>query len=117
MNKLSGAAKVTVAALLVATAGVVVQLVAGVDFPPVPPVFFIQLVPAAFVYFGRWRWTPALAVVAGVFLTAGLVASGEADRLTDTALPGGVGGSIGLWIQIVAVVIAVVSGVIALVRR
>lgn len=111
------AAKVTVSALLVATAGVVVQIVAGVDFPPVPPVFFIQLVPAAFVYFGRWRWTPAPAVIAGVFLTAGLFASGDAARLTDTGLPGGVGGSIGLWVQMIAVVVATVAAVVALVRR
>jgi hypothetical protein len=111
------AAKVTVSALLVATAGVVVQIVAGVDFPPVPPVFFIQLVPAAFVYFGRWRWTYALTAVAGVFLTAGLFASGEAARLTDAGLPGGVGGSVGLWVQMVAVVVATVAAVVALVRR
>ena len=111
------AAKVTVSALLVATAGVVVQIVAGVDFPPVPPVFFIQLVPAAFVYFGRWRWTAALAAVAGVFLTAGLFASGEVARLTDTGLAGGVGGSIGLWVQMVAVVVATVAAGVALVRR
>ena len=52
---LSRAAAATVAALLVATAGVVVQIVAGVDFPTVPPVLFILLIPAALVYFGRWR--------------------------------------------------------------
>jgi hypothetical protein len=111
------AAKVTVSALLVATAGVVVQIVAGVNFPPVPPVFFIQLVPAAFVYFGRWRWTPALVVIAGLFLTVGLFASGDAARLTDTGLPGGVGGSIGLWLQMIAVVVATVAAGVALVRR
>lgn len=115
MNKI--AANVTVSALLVATAGVVVQIVSGVDYPPVPPVFFIQLVPAAFVYFGRWRWTAALAVVAGLFLTVGLFASGVAGRLVDAGLPGGVGGSIGLWVQMVAVVVATVSAVVALVRR
>ncbi|NKE63670.1 hypothetical protein FXN61_45930 [Lentzea sp. PSKA42] len=111
------AAKVTASALLVATVGVVVQIVAGVDFPPVPPVFFIQLVPAAFVYFGRWRWTPVMVILAGLFLVAGLFASGDAGRLTDTGLPGGVGGSIGLWIQMVAVVVATATAVVALVRR
>ncbi|MDT7787584.1 MAG: hypothetical protein QOF58_6003 [Pseudonocardiales bacterium] len=111
------AANVTASALLVATTGVVVQIVSGVDFPPVPPVFFIQLVPAAFVYFGRWRWTAALAALAGLFLIGGLFASGEAGRLVDTSLPGGVGGSIGLWVQMVAVVVATVSAVVALVRR
>ncbi|MEV6243252.1 hypothetical protein [Lentzea sp. NPDC051838] len=111
------AANVTTSALLVATAGVVVQIVSGVDFPPVPPVFFIQLVPAAFVHFGRWRWTAALAAVAGLFLVGGLFASGEAARLTDTGLAGGVGGSVGLWVQMVAVVVATGSAVVALVRR
>ncbi|MFS8104171.1 hypothetical protein LFM09_44370 [Lentzea alba] len=113
-TELSGAAQVAVWALVIATAGVVVQIVAGVDFPTVPPVLFIQLVPAAFVYFGRWRWTSALVVVAGLFLVVGLFASGDAGRLTESE---SLGGSIGLWVQMVAVVVAMVAGVAALVRR
>lgn len=99
-------------ALVVATVGVVIQIVGGVDYPPVPPVFFIQLVPAALVYFGRWRWTAALAVVAGVFLVAGLFVSGAASQLVEWGLP-----ALGLWVQMIAVVGAMVAGVVALVRR
>jgi hypothetical protein len=113
-NSLSSSAKTAVAGLLVATAGVVIQIVSGVDFPTIPPVFFILLIPAALVAFGRWRWTPVTAVLAGIFLNVGLFLSGESDRLFDWQPAGG---SVGLWVQTVAVVIAAVAGAIALVHN
>ena len=73
------AGKLTVASLIVASAGVVIQIVSGHDYTahasdewasPVPPVFFFLLIPAALIAFGRWRWTPAIAVLAGLFLTS-----------------------------------------------
>jgi hypothetical protein len=113
-NSLSSAAKVVVGGLLVATLGVVVQRVSGVGYPTIPPVFYILLVPAALVAFGRWRWTPAAAVLAGLFLTVGLFLSGESDRLFEWELPGG---SAGLWIQTAAVTVAAVAGAVAVVRN
>jgi hypothetical protein len=107
---------VTVASLVVAAAGVVIQIVSGVPYPAVPPVFFILLVPAGLVAFARWRWTPILALPAALFLLFGLVATGESARLFDPSRPGGVGGSIGLWVQMLGVVVAGVSGVVATVR-
>jgi len=112
-DPLSSSAKVAVAGLLVATAGVVVQMVSGVDFPTIPPVFFLQLIPAGLIAFGRWRWTPVTAVLAGLFLTVGLFLSGESDRLFDWQLAGG---SAGLWIQTVSVSIAAVAAAIAFFR-
>jgi hypothetical protein len=79
MNKrspLSPAGKVTVAALLVAAAGFVIQIVSGVDVPTVPPGLVIMLV-AALVAFGPWRWTPVVGVVVGLFLLVGFFASGS----------------------------------------
>ena len=113
---LSPAARLTVASLLVATVGVVIQIVSGVAYPAVPPVFFILLIPAGLVAFGPWRWTPALAVVGGAFLILGLFSSGSAARLLDPSQPGGAGGSLGLWVQMVAVVVATVAGALALVQ-
>ena len=104
------AAKLTVASLIVAAAGVVIQIVSGHDYPLVPPVFFILLIPAALIAFGRWRWTPAIAVLAGLFLTFGLFASGASHRLFD---PSRLGDSVGLWVQMLAVIVAAITGVIA----
>ncbi len=110
------AGKLTVASLIVAAAGVVIQIVSGVAYPPVPPVFFILLIPAALIGFGRWRWTPATAVLGGLFLTLGLFSSGASVRLFDLNQPGGFGGSLGLWVQMIGVVVAIVAGLIATVQ-
>jgi hypothetical protein len=115
-SHLSTAGKLTVAALIVATAGVVLQMVSGVPYPTIPPVFFIQLVPAALIGLGRWRWTPVTAVLAGAFLIFGLFASGASRRLVDLSLEGGAGGSIGLWVQMLAVVVATIAGIAATIR-
>ncbi len=105
--------RVTVAALIVAAAGVVIQIVSGVAYPLIPPVFFILLIPAALIAFGRWRWAPAVASLGGLFLIVGLFGSGAAVRLFDVSQPGGAGGSIGLWVQMLGVVVATVTGIIA----
>jgi hypothetical protein len=117
MNKqlpLSPAEKVTVAGLVVAAGGVVIQMVAGHPYPTIPPVFFILLIPAGLIAVGRWKWAPVSAILAGSFLTFGLFASGESFRLFDLRNPGD---SIGLWIQMVAVVIATVSAVTATIQN
>lgn len=106
--------QLTVVALLIATAGVVIQMIAGVDFPTIPPVLFILLIPAGLVAVGRWRWTPVSAVLAGVFLTVGLFASGSAPRLLDLSQ---LGGFVGLWVQMLAVIGALVGGLIATVQN
>ena len=117
------AGKLTVASLIVAAAGVVIQIVSGHDYTahasdewasPVPPVFFFLLIPAALIAFGRWRWTPAIAVLAGLFLTFGLFASGASHRLFD---PSRLGDSVGLWVQMLAVIVAAIAGVIATVHN
>lgn len=113
-SPLSRACRLTVASLVVAALGVVIQIISGADYPPVPPVFFIILVPAALIGFGRWRWTPLTAVLAGVFLTFGLFASGESGRLFN---PDPMGDSVGLWMQTLAMVAAAVVGVVAAIQN
>ena len=106
--------KLTVAALVVAAVGVVIQILAGHPYPAVPPVFFILLIPAALIAFGRWWWAPLSAILAGVFLTFGLFASGESGRLFDLRNPGD---SLGLWIQTLAVLVATASAIVATVQN
>ena len=116
-RSVSLAGKLTVVGLVVAAGGVVIQMLSGVAYPTIPPVFFIVLIPAALIAFGRWFWTPVTAVLAGLFLTFGLFASGASVRLFDLTQRGGVGGSIGLWIQMLGVIAAAVVGVAATIQN
>lgn len=100
----------TVIALVVAAAGVTLQIMSGTPYPAVPPAYFILLVPAALIGVARTWWAPIFAVLGGVFLTVGLFAADQTHRLTGET---SVGDAIGLWVQTLAVVVAVVSGVAA----
>src|ERR1700722_34892 len=82
--------------LVAAAAGVAIQIISGHNYPKVPPVFFILLIPAALVVFGRRRWTSVIALLAGLFLVWGLFSSGAYVRLLTTA---NFGDFSGLWIQ------------------
>jgi hypothetical protein len=107
---LTPAAAVTVIALIVAGAGVTLQILSGAPYPAVPPAFFILLVPAALIALARTWWAPHLAVLGGAFLLVGLFAAGQTHRLAGTTT---LGDAIGLWMQTVAVAVAVVSGIAA----
>jgi hypothetical protein len=113
-TSLSFAGKVIVVALVIAAAGVVIQIASGAAYPKVPPVFFILLIPAGLVALGRWWWTPAIATLGGLFLTEGLFLSGSSARLFD---PRRFGDSIGLWVQALAVFAATVAGIVATVQN
>jgi hypothetical protein len=105
--------RLTVIALLVAAAGIVMQILSGADYPVVPPGIIILLVAAGLVWFGPWRWTPIVGALAALSQFIGLFAAGQAPRLF--ALDP-LGDSVGLWIQLLAVTVAVVAGVAAVVR-
>lgn len=110
---MSSPIKASAIALLVAAAGIVVQILGGADYPPVPPGLIVLVVAAGVVWFLRSRWAPIAAVLAGAFMVVGLFAAGQASRLVevDTVLD-----TTGLWIQMTAVVLAIVTGALALVR-
>lgn len=107
---LSTASKLVVFSLVAAAAGVVMMIVSGVDFPAIPPGLFILLIPAGLVAFGRWRWTPIIATLAGLFIFVGYFPSGAAIRLLDLSQ---FGAFIGLWLQFLASFVAVVAGIVA----
>lgn len=110
MTTLNG---ISAAALSTAAAGIIVQILGGADYPVVPPGLLILVAAAGIVGFAPWRGAPAAAIVAGLFMIFGLFGAGQATRLieVETVLD-----TLGLWIQMVAVVVALVTAVMALVR-
>jgi len=76
-NSVSSSGKLTVAALLVAAVGIVIQIVSGVGIPPIPPGLVILLTMAGLVAFGPWRSTPVVGAAVGLFLLIGFL---RADR-------------------------------------
>ncbi len=113
-NPLSLAGKWTVASLIAAAAGVVIQIVSGHDYPTIPPVFFILLIPAGLIAFGRWRWTPVIATLAGYFIFVSYFLSSSTVRLLDLSQ---FGAFIGLWLQFLASFVTVVAGFVAAVQN
>ena len=101
------------AALAVAAAGIIVQIIAGVNYPSVPPGLIILLAAAAIVWFVPWRWTPMIGVVCAAFIFIGGFAStqGRYDLSHPGAHPGAFAGTL---LQMVAMAGAVVAGVLAL---
>jgi hypothetical protein len=110
-RRLSAAAKLNVAGLVVAAAGIVIQIASGADYPTVPPGLLILLVAAALVALGvRWRWTAIIGVIVPAFLlVGGALAPQTRDHLGD---PGQAGVFIGTLIQLLALVVALVAGIV-----
>ncbi len=105
------ATKLTIGALLVAAAGILLQYLSGVgDFPTIPPGPIVLTILAGIIAFAPWRWIPILGSVMGIALIVGFFLNESGDRLTD-ATP--ILGLIGLWIQAAGVVVAIAAGVIA----
>jgi hypothetical protein len=113
-SSLPPASQLTIAALLVAAAGFVIQIVSGVDVPTVPPGLVIMLVAAGLVAFLPWRWIPVFGAAVGLFLLVGFFASGAVGSLLDLSRSGAI---IGAWIQFLAVIVAVVAGIVATVQN
>jgi hypothetical protein len=113
-SSLSSSGKLTVTALLVGAAGIVIQIVSGADYPTVPPGLIILLVAAGLVAFGPWRWTPVVGTAVGLFLFVGFFASGTAGLLLD---PSQFGRFVGVWVQFLAVIVAIVTGIVPTIQN
>ena len=103
--------RLSAVALLVAGVGIVLQVLGGADYPVVPPGLLILVAAGGFVWFAPWRWAPVVALVVGVFMIVGLFAADQAERLVDveSALD-----TTGLWLQMVALVVSIGTGALAL---
>jgi hypothetical protein len=115
LSRLSQPARTEAAALTVAAIGIIIQIIGGVNYPAVPPGLIILLAVAALVAFLPWRWAPVIGVLAGAFMVIG--AFSAANARYDLTHPGHPGAFIGTWIQLIAVVVAVVAGIAALTVR
>lgn len=102
-------------ALLIAAVGIEIQIVGGniPEYPAVAPGVIVFIAGAAIVWFVPWRGAPVAAILIALFMVVGLVASDQASRLIDVEA---VLDTVGLWIQMIAVVVALVTGVVAIVR-
>ncbi|HYY81047.1 MAG TPA: hypothetical protein VFD04_17975 [Actinomycetes bacterium] len=116
---LSMPAKVNVAGMLVAAAGILVEYFSGVEgFPTVPPGPFILAGAAALVAFGPWRWTPAVAVLAPLLsLALGTLSTvlnwGTTAPLSDPGEPAGFAGAV---LQFSGLLAALAAGIVVVMR-
>jgi hypothetical protein len=99
-------------AILVAIAGIVVQIATGVKYGTVPPGPIILAVTAALILFIPWPGVRILGVLAPLFIFIGGFAS--TTGRTDISHPGHTGPFIGTLVQLLALAVAVVAGVVAL---
>lgn len=116
MSRLPIEGRLNVGALVAAALGILVIFVSAPDrFPTVPPGPIILLTAGTAVAFLPGRWTPVIGVLVPVFLLVGGLASGElVDAISD---PENAGVVIGLAIQVVAAMAAIVAGVAWLRQR
>lgn len=106
----TGLRRVMAVALLLAALGIVVQLVAGVDYPPVPPGLVIIVVAAALVVLIARLWAAAVAAVIAAFvLVGGIFANTGWGDLTGDA---DAGSRVGLAVELVGLVAAVIVGAV-----
>jgi hypothetical protein len=104
------ASKVNVAAMVAAIIGIVLQIIAGVDYPPVPPGPIILAIAAGLVVFVRRRWTLVVAVVVPLFLTVGGTIAFIASDDMALRHPDDLGAFLATVLQMVAVVVASIAG-------
>jgi hypothetical protein len=112
---LSGASRLNIGGMLIALAGIVIQIATGVDYPTIPPGPIILLAAIAIVAFVRSRWSSIVGVIVPAFLlVGGVIAAFGRDDLWDLGEPGQF---FGLVVQAVGVIAGLVGGMRALARK
>lgn len=103
---------VTIAGLVIGAIGIAVLWAAGTPFPFYPPPgILILLGGALFIGLAPWRWGPAVGTALGVFIIVGFLLSGGLSNLVGSA---GLGVAVGQGIQLAGVLLALITGVLAL---
>jgi hypothetical protein len=99
VRRLSTAAKLNAAGLILTAAGMLVQIAAGSTLYPSVTGPIVLVLAAIFVTFGPGRWTPwvglAVPLVLGLgAIVAAVMTGGFVDQLTDVGKPGLLVGSL-----------------------
>ena len=95
------ASKLTAVGLVAGAAGIVIQILTGVDeYPMIPPGAVILLAAALLVSLLSWRWAPVVGVALAILILVGaFVTLGTGNHLTE---PGEVGSFISASVQMLA---------------
>jgi hypothetical protein len=100
-----------VVALVVAAAGFIAQMIAGVtSTPTIPPGLVAIVAAAALVAFTSSPSAPLAGVAAGVFNLLAFLIVGAVDRLADTAP---LLAFLGAWLMVLGLIVSSVIGTIA----
>lgn len=106
-----------IGALLVAAAGIGIQIATGVtEYPTIPPGAVLLVASAIFVAIAPWRWAPIVGLILALYLTIWSLIVGVTggslmwDRL---ATPSDIGPFLGTGIQLLAFFVAVATGAVA----
>lgn len=105
---------ITALGLAAGAAGILLLYFAGLEFPFFPPPgMIIATVGALLTAFVPWRWITLLGPLLAAFYWVGLFGSGAAGHLAGDE---GAVAAVGIWVQMIGVTVAGVTGVLA-VRR
>lgn len=114
MNQMSGARVATVAGLAAGALGIVIQRIAGVAMPAIPPGLVLLVGAAALVAATKGRWAPAIGALVALSEIAGVAIVGVYQRLFDLDEPLVAAGT---WVRVVGIVVAFAAGVVATAAR
>jgi hypothetical protein len=111
MNRFASTRTLNVMAQLGIALGIVIQIATGVKgYPTVPPGAALAVVVAALVAMVRWRYVVLLGLILPIWIAIGaLLTSGTGHRLGH---PGTVGPFLGTLLQMLAVAVGIVTGVL-----
>jgi hypothetical protein len=104
-----------VAGLIVAAVGVIIMILVGVPgIPLIPPGPIILLAAAGVVAWLRWRWSPAVGLLAALFLGVGAAIAPTTRAIM--AAPSAIGPFVGSTVELAGLVVAIVAGAVAVTR-
>ena len=116
-RRTSTATKVNALAMVAAIGAIIWQIAAGVDYPTVPPGPIILGVAVVVVVFVHAPWARVVGVVVPLFLLVGGIIASIANDDNAIRDPGNAVPFVATVLQLAAVVVALVAGVVAFRER